>query len=162
MATCRRCSNLRRRFFATCRGGSGSPEAGVAHRTYGVTQWFTGNFVEARTHLEHAAAIFDPKARSRSRLPLRPGRRRFRDGLFGDRPGGRSARLDRAARDRRRHGGANCEFKPSGDLDIWPDALRHVRDHRAQRRPRRCPWPRRCLASRTSIGSPCGSASEPS
>ena len=25
-------------------------------------------------------------ARSRSRLPLRPGRRRFRDGLFGDRP----------------------------------------------------------------------------
>ena len=38
-----------------------SPEAGVAHRTYGVTQWFTGNFVEARTHLEHAAAIFDPE-----------------------------------------------------------------------------------------------------
>ena len=39
----------------------GSPEAGVAHRAYGVTQWFTGNFVEARTHLEQAAAIFDPE-----------------------------------------------------------------------------------------------------
>ena len=34
-------------------------------------------------------------------------------------------------------GGANCEIKPSGDLDIWPDALRHVRDYRAQRRSRR-------------------------
>jgi class 3 adenylate cyclase/predicted ATPase/ABC-type transport system involved in cytochrome c biogenesis ATPase subunit len=39
----------------------GWPEAGVAHRVYGVTQWFTGNFVEARTHLEHAAAVFDPE-----------------------------------------------------------------------------------------------------
>ena len=39
----------------------GSPEAGVAHRAYGVTQWFTGNFVEARTHLEQAVAIFDPE-----------------------------------------------------------------------------------------------------
>jgi predicted ATPase len=39
----------------------GLPEAGVAHRAYGVTQWFTGNFVEARTHLEQAAAIFDPE-----------------------------------------------------------------------------------------------------
>ena len=39
----------------------GSPEAGVAHRAYGVTQWFTGNFVEARTHLEHAVAVFDPE-----------------------------------------------------------------------------------------------------
>ena len=39
----------------------GSPEAGVAHRAYGVTQWFTGNFVEARTHLEQAVAVFDPE-----------------------------------------------------------------------------------------------------
>src|SRR5208283_881542 len=29
----------------------GSPEAGVAHRAYGVTQWFTGNHIEARAHL---------------------------------------------------------------------------------------------------------------
>jgi hypothetical protein len=57
MATCRRCSSPRGRFSAR----PSSPEAGVAHRTYGVTQWFTGNFVEARTHLEHAAAIFDPE-----------------------------------------------------------------------------------------------------
>jgi predicted ATPase len=39
----------------------GSPEAGVAHRAYGVTQWFTGNYCEARTHLEQAVAIFDPE-----------------------------------------------------------------------------------------------------
>ena len=39
----------------------GSPEAGVAHRAYGVTQWFTGNYVEARSHLEQALAIFDPE-----------------------------------------------------------------------------------------------------
>ena len=39
----------------------GSPEAGVAHRIYGVTQWFNGNYVEARSHLEQALAIFDPE-----------------------------------------------------------------------------------------------------
>ncbi len=38
-----------------------SPEAGVAHRAYGVTQWFVGNFIEARSHLEQAMAIFDPE-----------------------------------------------------------------------------------------------------
>ena len=38
-----------------------SPEAGVAHRVYGVTQWFAGNFIEARSHLEQALAIFDPE-----------------------------------------------------------------------------------------------------
>ncbi len=39
----------------------GSPEAGVAHRAYGVTQWFAGNYIEARAHLEKAVAIFDPE-----------------------------------------------------------------------------------------------------
>jgi class 3 adenylate cyclase/predicted ATPase len=39
----------------------GSPEAGVAHRAFGVTQWFTGNYIEARSHLEQALAIFDPE-----------------------------------------------------------------------------------------------------
>ena len=38
----------------------GSPEAGVAHRAYGVTQWFAGNYIEAGSHLEQAVAIFDP------------------------------------------------------------------------------------------------------
>jgi len=38
-----------------------SPEAGVAHRAYGVTQWFAGDFIEARSHLEQAVAIFDPE-----------------------------------------------------------------------------------------------------
>ena len=108
----------------------------MAHRAYGVTQWFTGNFVEARAHLEQAAGDFRSGARSRSRLPLRPGRRRFRDGLSGDRA--LAARRGRSrARDRRRDGGANREIEPSRDLDIWPDALRHVRDHRPERRSRR-------------------------
>ncbi len=39
----------------------GSPEAGVAHRAYGVTEWFAGDFIEARSHLEQALAIFDPE-----------------------------------------------------------------------------------------------------
>lgn len=38
-----------------------SPEAGVAHRVYGVTRWFGGNFIEARSHLDQALAIFDPE-----------------------------------------------------------------------------------------------------
>ena len=33
----------------------------MAHRAYGVTQWFTGNYGEARAHLEQAVAIFDPE-----------------------------------------------------------------------------------------------------
>jgi len=36
-------------------------EAGVAHRASGVTQWFGGNFIDARAHLEQALAIFDPE-----------------------------------------------------------------------------------------------------
>jgi tetratricopeptide (TPR) repeat protein len=35
-----------------------SPEAGVAHRLMGVTNWFVGEFDEARTHLEQALAIY--------------------------------------------------------------------------------------------------------
>ncbi|HME86587.1 MAG TPA: adenylate/guanylate cyclase domain-containing protein [Roseiarcus sp.] len=38
-----------------------SAEAGIAHRAYGVTQWFAGDFIEARSHLEQAVAIFDPE-----------------------------------------------------------------------------------------------------
>jgi len=38
-----------------------SPEAGVAHRVYGMTCWIQGDFAEARTHLEQAIAIYDPR-----------------------------------------------------------------------------------------------------
>ena len=38
-----------------------SPEAGVAHWVHGVTQWFAGDFIGARSHLEQALAIFDPE-----------------------------------------------------------------------------------------------------
>jgi class 3 adenylate cyclase/predicted ATPase len=37
-----------------------SPEAGVAHRMAGVTHWFAGEYVEAREHIEHALALFQP------------------------------------------------------------------------------------------------------
>jgi predicted ATPase len=37
-----------------------SGEASIAQRMNGVTKWFAGEFVEARAHLEHALAIFDP------------------------------------------------------------------------------------------------------
>lgn len=38
-----------------------SPEAAAAHRVYGSTCWFAGNFAEAQAHLEQALAIFDPE-----------------------------------------------------------------------------------------------------
>jgi class 3 adenylate cyclase/predicted ATPase len=37
-----------------------SPEAGVAHRTAGITRWFVGEYREAREHLERALALFQP------------------------------------------------------------------------------------------------------
>ena len=37
-----------------------SPEAGVAHRILGSTHWFTGEYREAREHLERALALFRP------------------------------------------------------------------------------------------------------
>ena len=39
----------------------GSPEAGVAARLNGTTDWFAGNFADARVSLECALAIFDPE-----------------------------------------------------------------------------------------------------
>ena len=39
----------------------GSPEAGVAARLNGATDWFAGNFADARVSLERALAIFDPE-----------------------------------------------------------------------------------------------------
>ena len=38
----------------------GSPEATVAHRMVGVTHWFSGQYREAREHLERALALFQP------------------------------------------------------------------------------------------------------
>jgi predicted ATPase len=37
-----------------------SPEAGVAHRAFGITCWFAGEYREARDHLERALALFQP------------------------------------------------------------------------------------------------------
>ena len=37
----------------------GSPEAGIAHRSYGMTRWFQGDFVGARRHTERVLAIYD-------------------------------------------------------------------------------------------------------
>jgi class 3 adenylate cyclase/predicted ATPase len=38
-----------------------SPEAGVAHRIAGLTDWYLGKFAPARVHLEQALALFDPQ-----------------------------------------------------------------------------------------------------
>jgi tetratricopeptide (TPR) repeat protein len=38
-----------------------SPEAGIAHRISGMTCWFQGDFIAARTHLEQALAIYRPE-----------------------------------------------------------------------------------------------------
>jgi predicted ATPase len=40
---------------------AGPPEAGVAARVNGATDWFAGNFPEARVSLERALAIFNPE-----------------------------------------------------------------------------------------------------
>ena len=40
-----------------------SPEAVVAHRLSGMTNWYVGNFIEGRAQLERALAIFDPECR---------------------------------------------------------------------------------------------------
>jgi class 3 adenylate cyclase/predicted ATPase len=37
-----------------------SPEAGIAHRLSGETEWFAGNLVDARGELERAVALFNP------------------------------------------------------------------------------------------------------
>ena len=50
-----------RAFLRDVESRPASSEAGVAHRAYGVTQWFAGDFIEARSHLERAVAIFDPE-----------------------------------------------------------------------------------------------------
>jgi class 3 adenylate cyclase/predicted ATPase len=42
-------------------GKPSSPEAGVAHRIAGVTEWYLGNFAPARVHLEQALELFDPQ-----------------------------------------------------------------------------------------------------
>ena len=38
-----------------------SPEAAVAHRLAGTTEWYLGNFELARAHLEQTLAVFDPQ-----------------------------------------------------------------------------------------------------
>ena len=37
----------------------GSPEAGIAHRSYSMTRWFQGDFVGARQHAEQVLTIYD-------------------------------------------------------------------------------------------------------
>jgi predicted ATPase len=44
-----------------CESQPKSPEAGIAHRLAGTTNWYAGDFEEARVYLEHALAIFDPR-----------------------------------------------------------------------------------------------------
>src|SRR5499427_4499361 len=45
----------------------------VAHDTLGETLFFLGDFVHARTHLERAAALYDPQKRRPHRTLIDPG-----------------------------------------------------------------------------------------
>jgi predicted ATPase len=47
-------------FLADVASRPDSPEAGVAHRALGITHYFAGEYVEARTHLERALSLFEP------------------------------------------------------------------------------------------------------
>jgi class 3 adenylate cyclase/predicted ATPase len=47
-------------FVSDVRANPDSPEAGVAHRTAGITHWFAGEYVRAHDHLERALALFQP------------------------------------------------------------------------------------------------------
>ena len=47
-------------FLSDVAANPDSPEAGVAHRTAGITHWFAGEYAEAREHLERALALFEP------------------------------------------------------------------------------------------------------
>jgi predicted ATPase len=48
-------------FLADAQKQPNSPEAGIAHRLFGMTCWFQGDFIGARTHLEQALEIYRPE-----------------------------------------------------------------------------------------------------
>jgi predicted ATPase len=47
-------------FLSDVEAQPNSPEAGVAHRVAGVTDWFAGEYREALEHLEQALVLFQP------------------------------------------------------------------------------------------------------
>jgi class 3 adenylate cyclase/predicted ATPase len=46
-------------FLKDVQGCPDCPEAGIAHRLFGSTRWFQGDYVGARAHLESALAAYD-------------------------------------------------------------------------------------------------------
>ena len=90
--SCRRCGRTLRPSSATSRRDPNSPEAGVAHRVFGTTCWFAGEYREARDHLERALALFQPGRDDD--LAFRFGQDPGVAAMFlsGDRVYGRSAR----------------------------------------------------------------------
>ena len=47
-------------FFSDIEPNPGVPEASVAHRAAGITHWFAGEYLGARSKLEQALALFQP------------------------------------------------------------------------------------------------------
>jgi predicted ATPase len=47
-------------FLSDVGRGPDTPEAGIAHRVAGLTNWFAGEYREAREHLERALLLFTP------------------------------------------------------------------------------------------------------
>ena len=132
----------------------GSPEAGVAHRAYGVTQWFAGNYIEAGSHLEQAVAIFDPdrdrdlafrfgqdvgvSATVYLAIALWPLGQVDRAREMADATAARIAKLSHLATST--YGLMHCAMFEIIGGNVG----------------RAAPSPRRCPASRMSTGSPCG------
>src|SRR5262249_37650233 len=46
-------------FLSDAQRWPGSPEFSIAHRVFGWTCWFQGDYISARAHLEQALAIYD-------------------------------------------------------------------------------------------------------
>ena len=60
-ASWRRCGTSPKLSKREVEARPGSPEAGVAARLNGATDWFAGDFADARVSLKRALAIFDPE-----------------------------------------------------------------------------------------------------
>jgi len=104
-----------------------SADAVIAHRLNGMTNWFTGNFDQARVHLEKALAKIRSEPGSRPRLQCRSRCRRGGDGLFG--VGAMAARRGRSRTPvRRGDDGASPAERARFDARLCTNAQRRIRD----------------------------------
>ncbi len=135
-----------------------SPEAGVAQRAAGILRWFAGEYAQARDHLRKGARLVPARARRRSRLSLRTGPRRHRDGLSGD-----CVVASRRGRPRdfahRPHASTGRAPHPRRHARIRKIACGHVRIDARRSGARRAERIRTRAARGSSTTCPCGERS---